>query len=230
ATPTPSPERLAVGTPLATGTVEDFTPTPGNDGTPIRFTAEPEGANVGTPIPGGAADATEVVQVTTPQANVTAQSVGGSPAPFATVTPLPTIAPIGAANPPNFSAIPGTALVANPNASVVEVGSAAVGNVVFDVSSAGQVGYFGLDGLLYVNNQVVNFAPSGALPPDQRIRDMEWSPGGGVLAFVAETPVQNDFAGIWLYDTSSGAPDKSSAIAIQLWSGSIGRPMVCTSC
>lgn len=216
-TVTPSSTATYTHTPIFTSTIipsRSPTPVPTDTAT---FTATPfvilstaTRRPVSTPIPAAASptDAPEVPDETTSDGQI-----GGTALPFATVTPLPTLAPVilptftplfnGGGNIPEGDSL----LYVNPGGEITSIngGSAQAVGQVFDVGPQGQMAFFGNDNQLYAHGEKVKMSPASefGLALDMFVRQMDWSPDGRYLAVVFGSRAGAEgvtSAGVWVMD------------------------------
>ena len=209
ATLTASPSSTPTDTRTPTATL---TPVPTLTFTPNVILSTATRRPTFTTIP-VAASPTEAPEI--PDAEIGEGEIGGTALPFATVTPIPTLAPV---IPPTFTpvfvggSVPegDSLLYVNPAGEVTSINGGSIQAVgqVFDVGPQGQMAFFGYDNQLYAHGQQVLLSPSSGfgLAEDMYVRQMDWSPNGRYLAVVFGSragPEGVTSAGVWIMDFSS---------------------------
>jgi hypothetical protein len=177
--------------------------------TPVPQVEIQEGAS---PVPAGA--------TVTSEGEIGAGIISGSPAPFASITPLPTIAPI---IPPTSTSFFEVASTSNTEGTLptdnrigvisddrtiflLEDGRQVQAIHTFAFSPGGARASFEADNQLYINGVMLTISPSSqfGMPPHMRVLDMEWTADGRYLALVVEgNPYSTDQTGVWVVDTAA---------------------------
>lgn len=203
-TPTPTETPLPTEPPTRTPT---FTPNV------ILSTATRRPTTTPVPIAASPTGAPEI-----PDAESGEGETGGTALPFASVTPIPTIAPVDIAT---FTPVGGNSggfvpegdslLLVNPEGQVTSVNGGNVQAVgrTFDVGPQGQIAVFGWDGQLYAHGNQVLLSPSSGfgLAADMFVKQMDWSPNGQYLVVVFGSTAGTEgvtSAGVWVMDFGAG--------------------------